>query len=102
MLFLALPFIFGKLRSTQTSKRIIIGLFIGIAFFIVSSILPNLGMILGLTPFINILIPHLIFCLCGELFIISTTRIWIKITSFCHKYLFSIYSYARIENPRAL
>ena len=34
MLFLALPFIFGKLRSTQTSKRIIIGLFIGIAFFI--------------------------------------------------------------------
>ena len=32
MLFLALPFIFGKLRSTQTSKRIIIGLFIGIAF----------------------------------------------------------------------
>ena len=66
MLFLALPFIFGKLRSTQTSKRIIIGLFIGIAFFIVSSILPNLGMILGLTPFINILIPHLIFVYVGN------------------------------------
>jgi|TARA_B100001741_G_C16528367_1_gene588249 lipopolysaccharide export system permease protein len=66
MLFLALPFIFGKLRSTQTSKRIIIGLFIGIAFFIVSSILPNLGMILGLTPFINILIPHLIFVYAGN------------------------------------
>ena len=66
MLFLALPFIFGKLRSTQTSKRIIIGLFIGIAFFIVSSILPNLGMILGLTPFINILLPHLIFIYVGN------------------------------------
>ena len=66
MLFLALPFIFGKLRSTKASKRIIIGLFIGIAFFIVSSILPNLGMILGLTPFINILIPHLIFVYAGK------------------------------------
>ena len=66
MLFLALPFIFGKLRSTQTSKRIIIGLFIGISFFVVSSILPNLGMLLGLTPFINILIPHLIFIYIGN------------------------------------
>ncbi len=66
MLFLALPFIFGKLRSTQTSKRIIIGLFIGITFFIVSSILPNLGMILGLAPFVNILIPHLVFIYAGN------------------------------------
>ena len=66
MLFLALPFIFGKLRSTQTSKRIIIGLFIGIGFFIISSILPNLGMIFGLTPFINVLLPNLIFIVIGK------------------------------------
>ena len=66
MLFLALPFIFGKLRSTQTSKRLIIGLFIGIGFFIVSSILPNLGMILGIIPFINVLIPNIFFIVIGK------------------------------------
>ncbi len=66
MLFLALPFIFGKLRSTQTSKRIIVGVFIGIGFFIISSILPNLGMILGLNPFINVLLTHMIFIFVGN------------------------------------
>tara|TARA_B100001996_G_scaffold336594_1_gene287955 strand:+ start:2249 stop:3322 length:1074 start_codon:yes stop_codon:yes gene_type:complete len=66
MLFLAMPFIFGKLRSTNTSKRIVIGIFIGIAFFIISSILPNIGMLIGLTPFINILLPHVVFAIAGK------------------------------------
>ena len=66
MLFLAMPFLFGKLRSTNTSKRIVIGVFIGISFFIISSILPNLGMLIGLTPFINVLLPHLAFVIIGK------------------------------------
>ena len=66
MLFLAMPFIFGKLRSTNASKRIVIGVFIGISFFIISSILPNIGMLIGLTPFINVLLPHLVFVIVGK------------------------------------
>ena len=65
MLFLAMPFIFGRHRSSNLSKRIVLGLFIGIIFFIVTSILPNLGMVLGITPFINILFPHLLFLMIG-------------------------------------
>tara|TARA_B100001564_G_C20643567_1_gene673337 strand:- start:821 stop:1894 length:1074 start_codon:yes stop_codon:yes gene_type:complete len=65
MLFLAMPFIFGRYRSSNISKRIVLGLFIGIIFFIVTSILPNLGMVLGLMPFINVLLPHIIFVMIG-------------------------------------
>ena len=36
MLFLSMPFIFGRQRSSNMSKRIVLGLFIGIIFFIVA------------------------------------------------------------------
>ena len=65
MLFLAMPFIFGKHRSSNLSKRIVLGLFIGIIFFIVTSMLPNLGMVLGIMPFINVLLPHVVFIIIG-------------------------------------
>ena len=66
MLFLAMPFIFGRHRSANMSKRIVLGLFIGIIFFIVTSILPNLGMVFGINPFINVLFPHLLFIMIGK------------------------------------
>jgi lipopolysaccharide export system permease protein len=65
MLFLAMPFIFGRHRSSNISQRIVLGLFIGIIFFIVTSILPNLGMVFGITPFLNVLFPHIIFIIVG-------------------------------------
>ena len=66
MLFLSMPFIFGKHRSANLSKRLVLGLFIGIGFFIITSILPNLGMVLGILPFINVLLPHILFIILGK------------------------------------
>ena len=66
MLFLSMPFIFGKHRSANLSKRLVLGLFIGIGFFIVTSILPNLGMVFGILPFINVLLPHILFIALGK------------------------------------
>ena len=66
MLFLSMPFIFGKHRSANLSKRLVLGLFIGIGFFIIVSILPNLGMVLGVLPFINVLLPHILFIGLGK------------------------------------
>ena len=66
MLFLAMPFIFGKMRSTNTSKRIVIGLFIGIIFFIISSILPNLGLIIGIHPLLSAISPLVVFAILGQ------------------------------------
>lgn len=66
MLFLSMPFIFGKHRSANLSKRLVLGLFIGIGFFIITSILPNLGMVLGIMPFISVLLPHVLFIALGK------------------------------------
>jgi len=66
MLFLAMPYIFGRMRSTNTSKRIVIGLFIGIIFFIISSILPNLGLIIGIHPLISAILPLVVFAILGQ------------------------------------
>ena len=66
MLFLSMPFIFGKHRSANLSKRLLLGLSIGIGFFIVTSILPNLGMVLGIQPLINVLLPHILFIILGK------------------------------------
>ena len=66
MLFLAMPYIFGRMRSTNTSKRIVIGLFIGIIFFIISSILPNLGLIIGINPLISAILPLVVFAILGQ------------------------------------
>ena len=66
MLFLSMPFIFGRHRSSNPSQRIVVGVFIGIAFFIISSILPNLGMVLGIVPIVSILLPNLFFIMVGK------------------------------------
>ena len=66
MLFLSMPFIFGRHRTTNASKRLILGLFIGIGFFITTSILPNLGIVFGIIPFLNVLLPNIIFIILGR------------------------------------
>jgi len=65
MLFLAMPFLFGKYRDATLGKRIVVGLFIGIIFFVVSSILPDLANVIGFFPFINILLPNALFIMLG-------------------------------------
>ena len=65
MLFLAMPFIFGRYRQNTVNKRIVIGVLIGISFFIVSSILPNIGIVLGIYPFFNIFLTNILFVVMG-------------------------------------
>lgn len=65
MLFLAMPFLFGKYRSNTQGKRIVVGLFIGIIFFVISTMIPNLGGVIGFSPFFNALIPNLLFIFIG-------------------------------------
>ena len=65
MLFLAMPFIFGKYRNNNLSKRIVIGVLLGVTFFIISSILSNLGNVIGLLPILNVLAPNILFIYIG-------------------------------------
>jgi lipopolysaccharide export system permease protein len=53
MLLIALPFVFGSQRSGSAGNRMVIGLLLGIGFFIANRIMNHFGQVYGITPFIS-------------------------------------------------
>jgi lipopolysaccharide export system permease protein len=51
MVVLALPFVFGPLRSKGAGQRVVVGMLVGIAFYAVTQSLLNSGTVYGLNPF---------------------------------------------------
>jgi len=59
MVLLAMPFLFGSLRSSGAGQRLMVGLVIGIAFYLVNITLANVGAIVPLAPFFVAWLPTL-------------------------------------------
>ncbi len=57
MVLLSLPFIFGSTRIMTAGKRIMIGSFIGIAFYFGDQLIVHLGLLLSLAPAITAMTP---------------------------------------------
>jgi lipopolysaccharide export system permease protein len=60
MVLLAMPFLFGSLRSSGAGQRLVVGLVIGIAFYLVNITLSNVGAILAAPPFLIAWAPTLL------------------------------------------
>jgi lipopolysaccharide export system permease protein len=52
MTVLALPFVFGGLRSAGAGARLVVGLIIGLAYFVAGEVLTSGGAVYGLNPLI--------------------------------------------------
>ncbi len=65
MVFLAVPFIFGPLRSTPIGGRIMIGVLTGIGFHLVNQIFQHVGLVFGIFPWLAASMPTLFFALLG-------------------------------------
>lgn len=65
MIFLAIPLVFGGLRSTGIGQRILVGFLIGVVFLTVQKSSVQLGMIYNMTPIVCAASPSLIFFLIG-------------------------------------
>ncbi len=63
MALLALPFVFGPLRSTGTGQRLLIGVVLGVAYFLASKTMLNSGEVFNLNPFLTAWLPTLIMIL---------------------------------------
>lgn len=50
MTVLALPFVFGGLRSAGTGARLLVGLVIGLSYYVVVELLANSGQVFGIDP----------------------------------------------------
>jgi lipopolysaccharide export system permease protein len=57
MVLLSLPFIFGSTRIITAGKRIMIGSFVGIAFYFGDQLIVHLGLLLSLMPVITAMTP---------------------------------------------
>lgn len=50
MVFAALPFVFGPLRSVGVGQRMLVGILVGLAFYLLNQMIAYLGLLYGLNP----------------------------------------------------
>ncbi|MGH8336689.1 MAG: LptF/LptG family permease, partial [Gammaproteobacteria bacterium] len=63
MLILALPFVFGPMRSATTGQRLVTGMLIGIGFSIFNSIFTQSGVVFGLNPVVTAWLPTVLLAI---------------------------------------
>ncbi|MGB2680792.1 MAG: LPS export ABC transporter permease LptG [Candidatus Competibacter sp.] len=61
MLVVAMPFVFGPQRSAGVGQRLLIGLLIGLSFFLGNYLLGNVVLLYGYPPFLGAISPALLF-----------------------------------------
>ncbi len=65
IVFVGLPFLFTRMRSTNQSKRLIFGVLFGITYFVITSIITNMAVIIGLPAFLSVIISMFFFIVMG-------------------------------------
>lgn len=65
MLFIAMPFVFGSLRSSGSGLRIVVGMLVGLTFYLLNQALNYVGLVYGLDPFVSAVLPSLLFLIGG-------------------------------------
>ncbi|HEX5637225.1 MAG TPA: LPS export ABC transporter permease LptG [Gammaproteobacteria bacterium] len=65
MLLIALPFVFGSSRSGSAGARMLIGLLLGIGFFIANKAINHAGQVYGLPPFLSAAVPIALVTMMG-------------------------------------
>ena len=63
MPILSLAFVFGSLRSGGTGSRLVIGVVVGLAYYLVSEMLANSGQVFNLNPAVVNWLPISVLCL---------------------------------------
>lgn len=67
MVFLAIPFVFGSLRSVGMGQRVLVGSLIGVGFHLVNQISTHIGLVYELNPLLSALFPSTVFLLAALL-----------------------------------
>ena len=65
MLLLSLPFIFSSLRTTGAGQRTLIGIILGIGYFLFAHVTARMGEVYDFNPFISSVAPIVIFMAVG-------------------------------------
>lgn len=60
MIFLAIPFVFGPLRSVGVGQRVLVGAMVGIVFHIIGKVSSQAALVYGFSPFLSATLPTLL------------------------------------------
>lgn len=63
MMFLAIPFIFGPLRSSSMGQRLLVGALFGFSFHILNRIVGTISQVYQVSPLVGAFVPSLLFTL---------------------------------------
>ena len=61
MLVIAMPFVFGPQRTAGAGQRLLVGLLLGLAFFLMNYLLGNVVLLYGYSPLLGAALPSLLF-----------------------------------------
>lgn len=73
MLLIAIPFVFGSLRSAHAGTRLLVGVLLGMGFYLANQALNQVGLVYGLPPLLSALTPTVVFAV-GGLYAVARTR----------------------------
>lgn len=62
MCLLALPFVFGSLRSSGAGTRILVGVIFGVVYYLASKTMANSGTVYSLNPVLTAWLPTMVLC----------------------------------------
>ncbi len=65
MLLIAMPFVFGSMRSSSIGQRLLVGVLLGLGFHMFNQALNYIGVGYGLNAVVSALLPSLIFAIGG-------------------------------------
>lgn len=65
MMILAIPFIFGPLRSSTMGAKLIVGIAMGFGFYIINQLFGFMSQVYQIKPFVGAILPLIIFSLIG-------------------------------------
>jgi lipopolysaccharide export system permease protein len=65
MLFIAMPFVFGGMRSASAGKRLFVGVLLGMAYFLINRTLGSVALVYGLPPVLSATLPPALFLVGG-------------------------------------
>ena len=75
MVFLAMPFVFATQRVASQGVRVVIGILVGLAFYLVDQTLSHMGEVFALPPLLGALAPSVLFLILGIIGMMRTRQV---------------------------
>jgi len=75
MVFLAIPFVFATQRIASQGVRVVIGILVGLVFYLIDQSLSHMAEVFAMPPLLAALAPSVLFLILGIVGMVRTRRV---------------------------